>query len=200
MASNTETQPCFYFAYGSNLSLTQMARRCPTSTFYALGLLHHYTWVIGPRGYANVISSPPSSSPPSSSVSSPSQKGQEDRVYGLLFTLQGTDEALLDRSEGVPNSYTKHLLDVEIVSLTASASGNKKEIAKALVYVDEIRKGTGICKEEYVARMNRGIRDAVEKGMPREYVENVLRKWVREEEAGDDLSDPFFPGEGSGQV
>ncbi len=110
--------------------------------------------------------------------------------------MQEADEALLDRSEGVPDSYTKHFLDVEIVMTTASAIGSEREVVKALVYVDELRKGLGICQEEYVGRMNRGIRDAVEKGMPGWYVENVLRKWVREEGVGEELWDPFFPGRG----
>jgi gamma-glutamylcyclotransferase len=186
---NPDQTPRLYFAYGSNLSLAQMSSRCPTSTYHSLGILHHYTWVIGPRGYANVLYTPPSSSSTSYSLSSHSRKeGQPDVVYGLLYTLEPEDEALLDRAEGVPKSYTKHDLDVEILT------GEKKGMVKALVYVDEIRKGTGTCKEEYVARMNRGIKDALEKGMPRWYVEDVLRKWVREEEVGDGkIGDPFHP-------
>ncbi|KAE9374557.1 hypothetical protein N431DRAFT_438001 [Stipitochalara longipes BDJ] len=178
-----------YFAYGSNLSLSQMASRCPTSTYHSLGLLHHYTWVIGPRGYANVLLSPPPEASPSHSSSQRSGL-QEERVYGLLYTLETEDEALLDRAEGVPRAYTKHLLDVEIVS---SGHQTEKEVVKALVYVDLVRTGTGVCKEEYVGRMNRGIRDAVEKGMPRAYVESVLRKWVRDEDVEDEVGDPFHP-------
>ena len=56
----------------------------------------------------------------------------------------------------------------------------KGRFVKALVYVDEKRLGEGTCKEEYVARINRGIKDAMEKGMGRTYVENVLRPFVRE--------------------
>jgi hypothetical protein len=174
--------PRLYFAYGSNLSLSQMASRCPTSTYHALGILHNYKWIIGPRGYANVLSSRPTP-----------HSQQEDLVYGLLYTLQPPDEALLDRAEGVPLSYTKHVLDVELVVPGKEA----KERVKALVYVDEVRIGTGVCKEEYVARMNRGIRDAVEKGMPGSYVEGVLRKWVRDVEVadGEEVGDPFHPGQ-----
>ena len=188
--------PRLYFAYGSNLSLSQMSSRCPTSTYHSLGLLHHYTWVIGPRGYANVIYSPPSSLSPSYSLSSNSIQGREkdeDRVYGLLYTLEEEDERLLDRAEGVPASYTKHLLDVEIIS--RQGEEGEEGMVKALVYVDERRRGTGVCKEEYVGRMNRGIRDAVDKGMPRSYVENVLRKWVRDEDVGNEVGDPFHPSQ-----
>jgi gamma-glutamylcyclotransferase len=175
--SNPET-PRLYFAYGSNLSLAQMSSRCPISTYHSLGILHNYTWVIGPRGYANVIYSPPSSA---------SLQEKENVVYGLLYTLEPSDEALLDRAEGVPKSYTKHMLPIKILT------PEKEGTVKALVYVDEVRKGTGVCKEEYVGRMNRGIKDAVDRGMPRWYVEGVLRKWVREEEVEGEVGDPFHP-------
>jgi gamma-glutamylcyclotransferase len=188
MATPKKSEARLYFAYGSNLSLSQMASRCPTSTYHSLALLHHYSWVIGPRGYANVLSSPPSEASPTPSPQLPNS--QENNVYGLLYTLEAEDEALLDRAEGVPRAYTKHLLDVEIVSSSPEA---EKQVVKALVYVDLVRTGTGICKEEYVGRMNRGIRDAVEKGMPTEYVESVLRKWVPDEDVGDDVGDPFHP-------
>jgi hypothetical protein len=58
--SMTSPKPRLYFAYGSNLSLTQMSSRCPTSTYHSFGILHNYRWIIGERGYANVVSSPPS--------------------------------------------------------------------------------------------------------------------------------------------
>jgi hypothetical protein len=69
------------------------------------------------------------------------------------------------------------------------------KFVKALVYVDVARPGEGVCKEEYVGRMNRGIRDAVAKGMPESYVRGVLRRWVREEEVKGDgeVEDPFHP-------
>ena len=167
-----------------------MASRCPTSTYHSLGVLHNYTWVIGPRGYANVVSSP------SSAPSDPSFQSSdlyESKVYGLLYTLEPEDEALLDRAEGVPRAYTKHLLSIEIV--TPDLESEKEKEVKALVYVDLKRTGTGVCQEEYVGRMNRGIRDAVEKGMPRAYVERVLRKCVRDEDVGDEVGDPFHPSQ-----
>lgn len=40
--------------------------------------------------------------------------------------------------------------------------------------MDVARPGEEVCKEEYVKRMNRGIRDAVSKGMPESYVEGVI--------------------------
>ncbi|TGO26127.1 hypothetical protein BPAE_0065g00010, partial [Botrytis paeoniae] len=44
-----------YFAYGSNLSLTQMQTRCPGSTYIGMGILQDYLWIVNQRGYANII-------------------------------------------------------------------------------------------------------------------------------------------------
>lgn len=69
---------------------------------------------------------------------------------------------------------------------------------QALVYVDEKRLGEGKAWPEYVARMNRGIRDAVAKGMEGGYVEGVLRPFVPEPTKGEgeegEIEDPFHPG------
>lgn len=47
----------------------------------------------------------------------------------------------------------------------------------ALVYIDP-DDGTGICIDEYRFRMNRGLRDAIMLGMPREWVRRVVGDFV----------------------
>ncbi|KAI1417910.1 hypothetical protein F5Y13DRAFT_150038 [Hypoxylon sp. FL1857] len=85
-----------YFAYGSNLHLTQMANRCPASVFKGKAVLHGYRWQINERGVANVVES------------------AQDSVEGLLYLVTPKDERALDRSEGVSkNLYQKHLLKVD---------------------------------------------------------------------------------------
>ncbi|KAF4614336.1 hypothetical protein G7Y89_g15401 [Cudoniella acicularis] len=196
-----------YFAYGSNLSLHQMSQRCPTSSYYALGTLHRYRWIIGERGYANVVSCSPSSSASLLRVTNRGTEdsgtgnedgtmeedgcGNEEKVIGMLYLLSEEDEEYLDTAEGVPYAYTKHMLPISL-----SSPSPETQTVQALVYVDEKRLGHGICKEEYVARMNRGIKDAVEKGMSEVYVREVLRKWVREEEVPGVVVDPYWPYEG----
>lgn len=107
----------------------------------------------------------------------------------MLYTLSPADERALDRAEGVPYAYVKQMHTVQLLGLDAGKT------VEALVYVDVARLGNGVCQEEYVARMNRGIKDAVEKGMPKAYVEGMMRKWVRDEEVNDDweMVDPFHP-------
>lgn len=89
----------------------------------------------------------------------------------------------------MPSVYEKHVLPVS----TQSKEGKEDGEVEALVYVDVQRVSDGICRKEYMARMNRGIKDAVEKGMPAGYVRDVLRRWVPEEDLDDgDVKDPFF--------
>ena len=169
-----------------------MASRCPTSTYHSFGVLRGYRWIIGERGYANIVKTP---CPPQSLGKHPDGRGEPegDVVYGMLYTLEEADERKLDRSEGVPYAYLKRKLDVELLSKEGGGLV-PGEVVEALVYVDEMRLGEGVCKEEYVARMNRGIEDAMGKGMGREYVDGVLRAFVREEDVGEGvLSDPFHP-------
>ncbi|PTB36445.1 hypothetical protein M441DRAFT_61922 [Trichoderma asperellum CBS 433.97] len=114
--------------------------------------------------------------------------GQEvSEVYGMLYLLPTEDEERLDRYEGVPWAYEKAYLEADWVSHTQAISTNggtfvREELTpvKVLVYIDRKRTREGKPKEEYVGRMERGIRDAVANwGMSEEYAERVMRRfWV----------------------
>ncbi|MCJ1246912.1 hypothetical protein MMC30_004123 [Trapelia coarctata] len=171
-----------YFAYGSNLSLTQMHARCPSSTYVGIGRLQGYQWIINTRGYANVVPNPSPSSNPTGSTSLAAQSAgtgsttdQEDEnvgVYGVIYALQPADEERLDMYEGVPEDYGKERLGVELWETAPKSdsevvlilSGPGKAIM-ALVYVDGVRITEGIIREEYVFRMRRAFREAAEKGV-----------------------------------
>ena len=94
-----------YFAFGSNLHLGQMARRCPESRFIGTAILQDYRFQINQRGFANTVYSP------------------GDQVEGLVYLLSRFDEERLDRSEGVPTAYQKYLLPVEVNIATIAHVG-----------------------------------------------------------------------------
>ncbi|KAH6611967.1 hypothetical protein C7974DRAFT_429387 [Boeremia exigua] len=164
--------PTIYFGYGSNLWLHQMATRCPTAAYLGVARLPHYTWLINDRGYANIANA--------------SARSYADEVYGLVYALQPEDERRLDRNEGVPVAYGKERIACEFwpgaVDGRADMGGRPVE-REMLVYVDRERTTPDRPREEYVYRMNQGIRDAVARGVPEEYVESVMRKFIPE---GDD--------------
>ena len=159
--------PTLYFAYGSNLWLHQMSIRCPSSTYLGLAKLSQWRWIINSRGYANIVHSP------------------TDAVWGLVYTLSEEDEERLDVIEGVSSgSYEKQLLTME---LWREADGKKSDVEQpgkeelALCYVSEWWVDEAKPNEEYVHRMNMGICDGLEKGMPVAYVENFMRPFIPEE-------------------
>jgi gamma-glutamylcyclotransferase (GGCT)/AIG2-like uncharacterized protein YtfP len=77
-----------YFAYGSNLDLPQMKRRCPSSELISKGSLPGYRLTFNKfssgwgGGVADVI------------------QDQGSKVWGLVFELSDTDLERLDRYEG----------------------------------------------------------------------------------------------------
>lgn len=148
----------FYFAYGSNLCLNQMSCRCPTAVYQAFGILHDYEWKIGPRGFANVISS--------TSVSNllENSKVCEPIVCGALYTLLPGDEAALDLAEQVPSVYIKQNMSIEVLFVADGVVSDIKlgKTVSALVYMNVEETGDGICNDEYGVRLNRSIRDGVQ--------------------------------------
>ena len=172
-----------YFAYGSNLSLAQMAKRCPASYYVGRAVLPDYRWQINQRGYANVVACPGSS------------------VHGLVFQLgnDGDDEAHLDRSEGVRiGAKTKANLRVVLYTAPDGLQLKTRRVVQegllrqpsrerewpprfetdVLVYLSERFVRQGNPRDEYVDRMNTGVRDAVVLGVPEAYFDNAVRASV----------------------
>lgn len=161
-----KTSPTMYFGYGSNLWKEQMSLRCPSSIFRGVGRLPGYRWMINDRGYANVVQS----------------SDPEAEVYGLIYTLNCDDERSLDRNEGVPISYTKEMLSMDF---WPSKDGSRpldvtEEIEQMdmLVYIDRQRTENDRPKEEYIHRMNMGIKDGVLEGIPQGYIDRQLRQFI----------------------
>jgi len=121
----------FYFAYGSNMWLGQMKRRCPNYRVIGNGVLKGYRWIINKRGFANVI------------------KSEQDEVHGVIYEISATDEQSLDCQVGVHNNkYRKQMMTVDF-------AGQNQE---CLVYVDPIFE-EGKPKQEYIERLKKGIID-----------------------------------------
>ncbi|KAL7657657.1 hypothetical protein M752DRAFT_18689 [Aspergillus phoenicis ATCC 13157] len=116
------TKP-LYFAYGSNLSPTQMATRCtalPSSSIpLAIARLPKWRWLIHERGYANVV--PPSEMCITKQQADCISSGEvgveggadEDAVYGVLYDMGDDDEKILDGFEGVDYSAP----DAEVINM-----------------------------------------------------------------------------------
>ena len=142
----SKTPKTMYFAYGSNLSISQMDRRCPDNIALDIGRLNGYRWIISNRGYANVIES------------------ENDYVLGRIYKINNIDEAHLDKDEGVKllnSGYDRTTLPIIVDGVSYDC----------LVYVDPIVK-EGPPKKEYIDRINSGITDSK---FPDQYVEKYIR-------------------------
>jgi gamma-glutamylcyclotransferase len=173
-----------YFGYGSNLWLQQMAGRCPGSTFVGTARLRNHRWMINERGSANPVPLDPSTD----------FQDERTQVWGMVYTLTKSDEARLDRNDGVPFNHTKEVHDIEFwptdtenvdKKIDISAVPGKKQL---LLYIDRKRTKDDKPREEYIYRMNVGIVDALKVGIPSSYIEKVMRKFIPE------LSGPVDPG------
>ncbi len=81
-----------YLAYGSNLHLPQMTRRCPTAKVLGTAMLNGYKMLFRGNGWGGVATV---------------ERDAESSIPVLLWEIQTTDEAALDRYEGYPTLYTK---------------------------------------------------------------------------------------------
>ena len=84
-----------YFAYGSNLCVQQMARRCPDAGDPRPAVLSDHEWLINERGVATV------------------EPFAGNDVHGVLWQLSDHDLATLDSAEGVPMRYRRDRLTVQ---------------------------------------------------------------------------------------
>lgn len=101
----------YYIAYGSNLSVDQMAYRCPDARVAGKAVLKGWKLVF--RFHATI---------------EPDEGGE---VPVLIWEIDGRDEQRLDRYEGFPRYYIKKDLPVAMTEL----KGMRQRRITAMVYL-----------------------------------------------------------------
>ncbi|KAL2824753.1 hypothetical protein BDW59DRAFT_147018 [Aspergillus cavernicola] len=209
-----------YFAYGSNLSPTQMHLRCTHNPSFsahpvALAALDNWRWLICEFGYANVL--PPAGLRVGNQISAGAAAVPESvsgeipggGVFGVLYEMSQADERVLDGYEGVDHcsslvgsstgegggsvpasirpreqgagEYNKWYVRARVVKWLDEGYRARNGLegeggeARVLVYVDEMRVKLGDPKDEYIPRMNRAIKEAVQLGFPGDWAARVMR-------------------------
>ena len=118
-----------YIAYGSNMDVCRMDKRCSNFEFFGTGYIFNYklTFQQSVSGfYANIISS--------------KAKKNFEYVPVVLYLISKNDEDNLDVFEGYPDAYKKTELEVEL------DDGSK---VKGLAYVLPTSKSYGIPSIQY---------------------------------------------------
>ncbi|KAI0454912.1 hypothetical protein F5B21DRAFT_224002 [Xylaria acuta] len=155
--NNSQEKARLYFAYGSNLSTTQMQDRCPYSTPIGLAHLVGWTWIINERGYANIVPNryEISSQTPDTEDQVEANDGYDSSwdqplkvvpgtgVYGLVYQLDPDDEERLDRYEGVGFAYEREMLDAVWADVSDSNAGQVSSIATGASLKTETTQPTG---------------------------------------------------------
>ena len=88
-----------YIAYGSNLNLGQMARRCPTARVIGKGEIKDHELLFRGGSLSAVATVEPKAG---------------SSVPVLIWEISPRDEFNLDRYEGYPRLYGKEMLEVEL--------------------------------------------------------------------------------------
>ncbi len=85
-----------YFAYGSNMNLEQMAKRCPGARMLGLARKPGWSFIINQRGYVTALDDPSA------------------ETLGCLWELTAEHWTELDRYEGVAADFY-HRVDCEVL-------------------------------------------------------------------------------------
>ena len=139
-------------AYGSNLNLQQMARRCPTAKVYGKGMVRDYRLLFkGTPGNAYATIEP--------------FKG--GKVPVLVWELKPEDEQALDFYEGFPSFYYKKDLKVEL-------EGGEKVTAMVYIMTNKIkdRININLPSERYLKIVEEGYTAA---GFDIGFIEEALK-------------------------
>ena len=139
-----------YFAYGSNMNLSQMKDRCPYARFLKRGFIKKYKFVYDGysstrRGAAgNIILS------------------EDSMVWGALFEITEKCLLKLDEREGYPLVYDRQEFEV---------LDDNGERCMAIVYF-RVGKTIGKPSKDYEGVILQGAKDC---GLPEDYVNEFLR-------------------------
>lgn len=142
----------YYIAYGSNLNLEQMQRRCPTAQVVGVSELKGYKLTFKgalANAYATI------------------EESTDSTVPVLIWSLKSEDEQSLDRYEGYPTYYFKEMHTVVV---------NGKSI-EAMVYIMNKKYKAGIPSGDYYNTVSKGYND---NQLSIKYLEEALRESIKQ--------------------
>lgn len=159
----------YYLAYGSNLSMAQMAQRCPDAVYVGTATLKDYQLLFKGSSSGSYLTVEP-------------KKGSGVPV--LVWQVSERDENSLDRYEGFPVFYYKKAVEVEIHSLLETETVIRAEAIIYIMHEDRqlgcpTRHYYGICKEGYLrfgfdtGILEKALTDSVGKRMGKQMLREV---------------------------
>jgi hypothetical protein len=114
-----------YFAYGSNMNVNAMARRCPRSRALGLARLERHRLQVMREGWLTAV------------------RDSSSAVHGVLWDLALSDVSGLDRYEGVPQGLYAKLMQPVVT---------ERAPKQAIVYFGA-NAGPGTARPAYIAEV-----------------------------------------------
>ena len=130
----------YYIAYGSNLNVAQMVRRCPGAKPIGTAELEHNTLYFRGSGSGYYLTIEPKIG---------------SRVPVAVWEVTAEDEKALDRYEGYPRSYYKHDFDLAVTLLDSRTT---KEL-RCFAYIMTEGRDVGLPTPYYMETCIQGYRD-----------------------------------------
>lgn len=144
----------YYIAYGSNLNVNQMKRRCPTAKVVGTGFIEDYELLFkGSKtgGYLTI------------------EKAEGKSLPVAIWKVTELDEQALDRYEGYPTFYYKTDVEINIKGIKTGSEYRKK----AFVYIMHEDRDYGIPSKAYVMTCLEGYKTF---GFSPKYLEDALKR------------------------
>lgn len=144
----------YYIAYGSNLNINQMKRRCPTARVIGTGFIEDYELLFkGSKtgGYLTI------------------EKAEGKSLPVAIWKVTELDEQALDRYEGYPTFYYKADVEIDIKGIKTGKEYRKK----AFVYIMHEDRDVGMPSKYYVMTCLEGYKTF---GFSPKYLEEALIK------------------------
>ena len=147
----------YYLAYGSNLSMAQMAGRCPDAVYVGTAEITDYRLLFKGSQTGSYLTVEPKAG---------------KKVPVLVWRISDRDERNLDRYEGCPEFYYKREITVEMKSLTDGMPLGKID---ALIYIMHEERSLGCPTLRYYEVCLEGY---IRFGFPRGILEQALKESV----------------------
>ena len=125
----------YYIAYGSNIYKNQMTNRCPSAKVIGKGTLDGYKLVFrrSCSGYYASL-----------------DRAKGSTVPIIIYEISKRDEKVLDRYEGCPVYYKKHVINFTL--------DNKEKVHKGIVYILPEKNWAGLPSNQYYERIALGYK------------------------------------------
>ena len=153
LAKEVRTMGRFYLAYGSNLNVDQMERRCPTATLVGTATIKGYELLFKGSKTGSFLTI---------------EKCEGEYVPVGVWLVSEQDEKRLDIYEGYPDFYYKKDMKVTLKTF----EGERYKI-DAFVYIMHEERPLGMPSLFYVRTCLEGYNDF---GFKREHIEKAIEK------------------------